>query len=426
MSQVNTLKASVQHHVEELLETHRKCDEITSEYEQEREAHSIMKSQYELMRETVKQCDELLKECEQECKAHSILKSEYNQIQETLTHDEESLNNFQVSLAEAERKYEKAMNINAQLVNENSKLISDIDLLQGSMQQQEEELNEAYRKCGMMMMEYEQEREARSIMKSQYEAMKESVKWCEKLLNDFKQEQEAHSILKSQYEEMTETITHREESLKNLQVALAEAERKYKQAMESSAQLEKENTHLISDSDILQDCVHELEEKLFKIRRKHDKLAKDRQQAGKAYSILQSQYEETLKQRDELLKECECEREAHNILKTQYNQLKQTFTHNEESLKEEKYEPVMESSAQLESDLMSQVNTLQASVQQLEEELLETRRKCDEITTEREKEQEVHSFLNLQYQEMRETLKQCSELLKNHRIALGSEEPVDL
>ncbi|XP_053089818.1 leucine-rich repeat flightless-interacting protein 1-like isoform X2 [Pangasianodon hypophthalmus] len=395
MSQVNTLKASVQHHVEELLETHRKCDEITSEYEQEREAHSIMKSQYELMRETVKQCDELLKECEQECKAHSILKSEYNQIQETLTHDEESLNNFQVSLAEAERKYEKAMNINAQLVNENSKLISDIDLLQGSMQQQEEELNEAYRKCGMMMMEYEQEREARSIMKSQYEAMKESVKWCEKLLN-------------------------------NLQVALAEAERKYKQAMESSAQLEKENTHLISDSDILQDCVHELEEKLFKIRRKHDKLAKDRQQAGKAYSILQSQYEETLKQRDELLKECECEREAHNILKTQYNQLKQTFTHNEESLKEEKYEPVMESSAQLESDLMSQVNTLQASVQQLEEELLETRRKCDEITTEREKEQEVHSFLNLQYQEMRETLKQCSELLKNHRIALGSEEPVDL
>lgn len=50
---------------------------------------------------------------------------------------------------------------------------------------------------------------------------------------------------------------------------------------------------------------------------------------------------------------------------------------------DEKYEPAMESSAQLDDEryeLMSQVNSLRCLVQQLEEELSETRRNCEEIT----------------------------------------------
>ncbi|XP_060792701.1 leucine-rich repeat flightless-interacting protein 2-like isoform X2 [Neoarius graeffei] len=203
---------------------------------------------------------------------------------------------------------------------------------------------------------------------------------------------------------MMETVTHCEESLRNLQVTLSEAERKYKQVIESNAQLKKENSNLTSDSDLLQDWVHEQEKELSKIKHRNNKIRK----------------------------ECKREQKAHSILKLQYNQMKETFTQNEESLKlsladaEEKYDLVIASFAHLESYLMSQVSTLQASVQQVEEELYETRRKCDEIMMKREHEKEVHSVLKLQCQEMRENLEQCHELLKSHCIGLGSEEPVVL
>ncbi|XP_060794675.1 centrosomal protein of 83 kDa-like [Neoarius graeffei] len=236
------------------------------------------------------------------------------------------------------------------------------------------------------------------------ELLSKTHRECEIKNKECEQVREAHSIMKSRYIEMTESVTHCEESLRNLQVTLSEAERKYEQVIESNAQLKKENSNLRPDLTLLQDWAHEQEKALSKIKRRNNKIRK----------------------------ECKHERKAHSILKLQYNEMKETFTQNEESLKlsladvEEKYELVNASFAHLESYLMSQVSTLQASVQQLEEELCETRRKCDEITIEREHEQEVHSILKLQYQEMRENLEQCRELLKNRHISLGSEEPVVL
>lgn len=52
---------------------------------------------------------------------------------------------------------------------------------------------------------------------------------------------------------------------RNVQVALAEAESKYEQAMASNAQLEKENAKLITDSEVLQDYARELEEQHLEV-----------------------------------------------------------------------------------------------------------------------------------------------------------------
>ncbi|KAK3525076.1 hypothetical protein QTP86_014455 [Hemibagrus guttatus] len=143
----------------------------------------------------------------------------------------------------------------------------------------------------------------------------------------------------------------------------------------------------------------------------------DHEQAREAYSIQQSQYEE-LKQRYESLMECVREQKAHRVLNVQYDEMKEPPSHTEESvsipLGEETYKPAMGSSAlqnSEKSDPTSQVNRQQRSVQQLEEELAATSRKCDEITREKEREREEYNLLKLRYQEMEEILQECEELL---------------
>lgn len=70
---------------------------------------------------------------------------------------------------------------------------------------------------------------------------------------------------------------------------------------------------------------------------------------------------------------------------------------------EEKYELVIESFAQLQCDMMFQVNTLQVSVQQLQKALRETGRKCGEVTKVRAA---LSSFLNNHDKEVN-NLKTC-------------------
>ncbi|KAK3506170.1 hypothetical protein QTP70_000569 [Hemibagrus guttatus] len=97
----------------------------------------------------------------------------------------------------------------------------------------------------------------------------------------------------------------------------------------------------------------------------------DHERAEEAYRILQSQYEETLKQWDELLMVCLPEAER-------------------------KYEQAMETNAQLEkekSNLMSRVDTMQGSMQQLGHILCETRTECVEAKRKYEVERKLHKYV---------------------------------
>ncbi|KAJ8252815.1 hypothetical protein GJAV_G00205920 [Gymnothorax javanicus] len=91
---------------------------------------------------------------------------------------------------------------------------------------------------------------------------------------------------------------------------------------------------------------------------------------------------------------------------------------------EEKYRKAMVSNAQLDnekSNLMYQVDTLRDSLMELEEQLCEARRECEEKNKEFEREKHAHSILQFQFNEMKEMLKQSEELLTKHGIVLGVE-----
>ncbi|XP_065096114.1 leucine-rich repeat flightless-interacting protein 2 isoform X10 [Paramisgurnus dabryanus] len=90
---------------------------------------------------------------------------------------------------------------------------------------------------------------------------------------------------------------------------------------------------------------------------------------------------------------------------------------------EEKYRKAMVSNAQLDNEktnLMYQVDTLRETLMEMEELLCETRRECEEKTRAYEREHHAHSVLKVQFEEMKETLKQSEELLTKHGIVLGS------
>ncbi|KAK3543621.1 hypothetical protein QTP70_025006, partial [Hemibagrus guttatus] len=400
------------------------------------------------LEDRVKELEELMCETQREC--------------------ERETKDLQVTLAEAEKKYEKEMKCHAQLENENSDLISNMNLLQDTVQEHKKELHDVHRKCNMIMKEYEQKEEEHNMLKSEYTKAKESLeeyqyqiecfkevlakteKKCEKMkeVNDelqqensymvsdiailhdkvknekqdlieacrlynmvqmeYNQVQEDCNVLLTEYLVLTNTIAQNEASLTNLHAVLAETERKCEQMTESSSVLEHYNSCLISDLDSLHDWVNKLKNNLFMIECQQNKIISDNQKAQGDYDILKSKYEETVQKYKKLLQEFDHEQERHDILKAQCNKMKEAFPINEKSLKE------MESNVERASELMSEVTTLQASIQQLEEELHDARRKFDEITAKREKEQKVHNVQQLQNQEMAKTFKKFHMLVKRH------------
>ncbi|KAM6152731.1 leucine-rich repeat flightless-interacting protein 1 isoform 10-T10 [Erethizon dorsatum] len=91
---------------------------------------------------------------------------------------------------------------------------------------------------------------------------------------------------------------------------------------------------------------------------------------------------------------------------------------------EEKYKKAMVSNAQLDNEktnFMYQVDTLKDMLLELEEELAEARRQCEEKSKEFERERHAHSVLQFQFAEVKEALRQRDEMLEKHGIILNSE-----
>ncbi|XP_053352077.1 ninein-like isoform X3 [Clarias gariepinus] len=325
--------------------------------------------------------------------------------------------NFHANLAEAQRNYEEAIKTIAQLTKENSELSSYVNLLEDTVKDQEKELRESVENWSLMTNELKQE-------------------MMETLTHNEEQEHDVHCVLKSEYEVKTETF----EQSESLKVALAEAETKHKQVMESNAQLQKENTKLIMDNEVLQDCLCELEEQHLE----------DLEEVEEAYRFLQLKYEEALTQRDESLKGPLNK----NVEKTQENEVASALVDSERSKLEERvmeleellhvkqteckkkteelqtrlakaertHMNVIQANAQLKeevSDLRSQVAKLQDSVEQKNDKLSEAYMKFSVIIQELEEERKAHSITESQYLKLRKMPTESEETL---RVALAEAE----
>ncbi|KAF5888338.1 thyroid receptor-interacting protein 11-like [Clarias magur] len=399
-----------------LAEAQRKYEEAMKTTAQLQKENSELSSYVNLLEDTVKDqekelcdsvenCSLMINELKQEQEAHSILKSTCEEMRETLTHNEESLTNLQVSLGESEEKYENLMKIIVRLEDNISDLKLDIEFFEDIGYDFGDMLTEAQKKCSMIQKELKQEQDTHRILKSECKMKAETFKQCE-----------APKVL------------------------LSETKSKHKQVVESNAQLEKENAKLMIDNEVLQDCVHELEEQYLE----------DLEEVEEAYRFLQSKYEEALKQHDESLKVPLYE----DVEKTQENAVPSASVDSERSKLEKKvmeleellhvkqtefeikteelqtslakaqrkHKKVMQANACLKkeiSDLKFQVAKLQDSVEQQKDKLSEAYMHFNVVMKELEEEKKVHSITESQYLELMNTPTQSEQTL---RVALAEAE----
>uniref|UniRef100_A0A8C2FXX1 Leucine rich repeat (in FLII) interacting protein 1b n=1 Tax=Cyprinus carpio TaxID=7962 RepID=A0A8C2FXX1_CYPCA len=95
---------------------------------------------------------------------------------------EASIREMKDSLVEVEEKYRKAMVSNAQLDNEKTNLMYQVDTLRDTLMELEEFLCETRRECEEKIRDFERERHAHNVLKFQFEEMKETLKQSEELL----------------------------------------------------------------------------------------------------------------------------------------------------------------------------------------------------------------------------------------------------
>nr|XP_055072141.1 leucine-rich repeat flightless-interacting protein 1 isoform X16 [Misgurnus anguillicaudatus] len=101
----------------------------------------------------------------------------------TITADTEaSIREIKDSLLEVEDKYRKAMVSNAQLDNEKTNLIYEVDTLKDSLMELEEMLSETRRELEEKSKDLEREKHAHSILQFQFSELKETLKQSEELL----------------------------------------------------------------------------------------------------------------------------------------------------------------------------------------------------------------------------------------------------
>ncbi|XP_026992370.2 leucine-rich repeat flightless-interacting protein 2-like [Tachysurus fulvidraco] len=241
--QVKTLQNTMQDMGNQLFYTHLQCEELKIECEQEQEAHRLLNFEYQEMMETLTnnetvlkdslaeaekkhqkaekkrqkavktitqlrrekfnlrdqmktlrntmqymgnqlfythlQCDELKKKCERVQKANRLLKSKYQVMMETLT-DSETL--LKESLAEAEKKNQKAVETINQLKQAKSNLTDQVKSLRETVKGGGNQLCDTQLQCDELKKECEQEQESHRLTTSEYQEMMETLTKSEKFL----------------------------------------------------------------------------------------------------------------------------------------------------------------------------------------------------------------------------------------------------
>ncbi|KAL6485083.1 hypothetical protein MHYP_G00071280 [Metynnis hypsauchen] len=110
-----------------------------------------------------------------------------DQIQDVEAKYTQSLKDIKDSLAEMEEKYRKAMVSNAQLDNEKSNLMYQVDTLKDSLIELEEVLAETRREFEEKNKDLEREKHAHSVLQFKFSELEETLKQSEELLTEIRQ-----------------------------------------------------------------------------------------------------------------------------------------------------------------------------------------------------------------------------------------------
>ncbi|XP_058389266.1 leucine-rich repeat flightless-interacting protein 1 isoform X1 [Diceros bicornis minor] len=127
---------------------------------------------------------------------------------------EASIREIKDSLAEVEEKYKKAMVSNAQLDNEKTNFMYQVDTLKDMMLELEEQLAESRRQYEEKNKEFEREKHAHSILQFQFAEVKEALKQREEMLEALERQKEFFDSIRSERDDLREEVVTLKEEFK--------------------------------------------------------------------------------------------------------------------------------------------------------------------------------------------------------------------
>ncbi|XP_026127626.1 leucine-rich repeat flightless-interacting protein 2 isoform X15 [Carassius auratus] len=139
---------------------------------------------------------------------------------------EASIREIKDSLLEVEEKYRKAMVSNAQLDNEKTNMMYEVDTLKDSLMELEEMLFETRRELEEKCKDLEREKHAHSILQFQFSELKETLKQSEELLTEIRQLQLKQDGNVREISDLQETI-----EWKNKKIGALERQKEFSDAI---------------------------------------------------------------------------------------------------------------------------------------------------------------------------------------------------
>ncbi|XP_025069699.1 leucine-rich repeat flightless-interacting protein 1 isoform X8 [Alligator sinensis] len=137
-----------------------------------------------------------------------------DQIQDVEGKYMQGLKEMKDSLAEVEEKYKKAMVSNAQLDNEKTNFMYQVDTLKDALLELEEQLAESKRQYEEKSKEFERERHAHSVLQFQFTEMKEALKQREEMLAALERQKEFFDSIRSERDGLRVEVVMLKEQLK--------------------------------------------------------------------------------------------------------------------------------------------------------------------------------------------------------------------
>ncbi|NXG46079.1 LRRF2 protein, partial [Psilopogon haemacephalus] len=136
-----------------------------------------------------------------------------DQIQDVEGRYMQGLKEMKDSLAEVEEKYKKAMVSNAQLDNEKTNFMYQVDTLKDALLELEEQLAETRRQYEEKSKEFEREKHAHSILQFQFREIKEALKQRDEMLAEIQQLQQKQQSYVREISDLQETIEWKDKKI---------------------------------------------------------------------------------------------------------------------------------------------------------------------------------------------------------------------
>ncbi|XP_044529279.1 leucine-rich repeat flightless-interacting protein 1 isoform X11 [Gracilinanus agilis] len=136
-----------------------------------------------------------------------------DQIQDVEGKYMQGLREMKDSLAEVEEKYKKAMVSNAQLDNEKTNFMYQVDTLKDALLELEEQLAESRRQYEEKNKEFERQKHAHSVLQFQFAEAKEALKQRDEMLAEIQQLRQKQEAYVREVSDLQETIEWKDKKI---------------------------------------------------------------------------------------------------------------------------------------------------------------------------------------------------------------------